>query len=255
MTRLSIKDNLRKVRRLLISSTIRFLAQPAEISARSLLVVAPHPDDETFACGGLIALKESIGSKVFVIFLTDGEASHKNCCNISTKEVGHVRRELAMESGRILGVDSENMFWFGLPDGKIPKRGDGAFNAAIEKLAELILAIKPFEIYAPHLLDCWPDHEAANEIVRTALKNYIYPYELYYYPIWMWRNLSLRLLPELLKTKIIRIEIGSVLEKKKAAIAHYLSTLSPDCGEPFCGNLPQGIVDHFQYDYEISFKC
>jgi N-acetylglucosamine malate deacetylase 1 len=251
---LSINYSLKKVRRRLISVVIRFLAQPAEVTAGSVLIIAPHPDDETFACGGLIALKESIGSKVFVIFLTDGEASHQNCSDISSEEIGHVRRELAMESGRILGINSENMFWFGLPDGKIPKNGDGAFKSAVEKLAGLFFFIKPFEIYTPHFLDCWRDHEAANEIVRSALKNYAHPYNLYYYPIWMWHNLQFRLFPKLLRTKAICLDITSVINKKSAAIQHYLSKCVPGCGKPFCGHLPIKFIENFLCDYEIYFK-
>ena len=37
------------------------------VSDKSALVVAPHPDDETFACGGLIRLKRAAGARVRVI--------------------------------------------------------------------------------------------------------------------------------------------------------------------------------------------
>jgi LmbE family N-acetylglucosaminyl deacetylase len=254
MFQLSIKDNLNKVRRWLIGVAIRYLAQPAEVSADSLLVIAPHPDDETFACGGVILQKKAMNANVSVIFFTDGEASHRNCCSVSLHEVRQIRRQLAVKAGNLLGLKPEDMFWLGLPDGRIPKNGDDAFNPAIEKLAELFLTIKPDEIYAPHFLDCWPDHEAANEIVLSVLKNYLHPYELYYYPVWMWHNLRFHAFLKLLRTDAIRLDISTVMDKKAAAVKHYLSKEVSGCNKPYCGNLPEGFVEYFQYPYEIFFK-
>lgn len=233
---------------------IETISSNSSLSNGNVAIIAPHPDDETFACGGLVAQKRAMNSNVTVIFFTNGEAAHRSCCNAATENIGHVRRQLAIESGKILGLEPENMFWLGLPDGRIPINNDDAFKPAVEKLAELFLTIKPYEIYAPHFLDCWPDHEAANEIVHAALKNYAYPYEIYYYPVWMWHNLRFRTFLKLLKTKAIRLDIGSVLNKKSTAIQHYLSKRVPVCGKPYCGNLPKGFVEHFQYPYEIFFK-
>jgi len=251
---LSIKDNLRKVRRLIISAAIRSLAKPAGISASSLLIIAPHPDDEVLACGGLIALKNTKNARVSVVFLTEGEASHKGCCNASSDKVAFARRQLAVESGKILGLKTEDMFWLGLPDGNIPDRKEVGFKQTLKRLAKLIDEVKPCEIYVPHYHDCWPDHEAASTVARFALREINSDCDLFYYPVWIWHNLRIRSLPELLKTKIVCINIGPVLDKKKAAVEHYLSALNPDCGKPFCGILPQGFVNHFQYDYEIFFK-
>ena len=41
-------------------------------SVRSLLVFAPHPDDEVFGCGGLIALALDAGARVNVVVVSDG---------------------------------------------------------------------------------------------------------------------------------------------------------------------------------------
>ena len=34
----------------------------SEITEKNIVIFAPHPDDETFACGGLIAKKASEGA-------------------------------------------------------------------------------------------------------------------------------------------------------------------------------------------------
>src|SRR5690606_38092378 len=43
-----------------------------------LLVIAPHPDDETLGCGGVIALATCRNVRVHTVFVTDGGASHPN---------------------------------------------------------------------------------------------------------------------------------------------------------------------------------
>ena len=44
----------------------------AVLPARSVLVLAPHPDDEVFACGGAIMRHVGAGVPVSVLVLTDG---------------------------------------------------------------------------------------------------------------------------------------------------------------------------------------
>ena len=44
----------------------------------SILVIAPHPDDESLACGGLIALLKAQKQEVYILYMTNGEASHPN---------------------------------------------------------------------------------------------------------------------------------------------------------------------------------
>src|SRR3984893_10953906 len=43
-----------------------------------IVVVAPHPDDETLGCGGLIALASQLGRNIQVVVISDGVGSHPN---------------------------------------------------------------------------------------------------------------------------------------------------------------------------------
>ncbi|TCK85302.1 PIG-L family deacetylase [Albibacterium bauzanense] len=42
------------------------------------LILVPHPDDESLACGGTIALLRKNKFSVHLIFITDGTMSHPN---------------------------------------------------------------------------------------------------------------------------------------------------------------------------------
>jgi len=44
--------------------------------AGRVLVVAPHPDDELLACGGLMRLASDAGCRIQVVAVTDGEACY-----------------------------------------------------------------------------------------------------------------------------------------------------------------------------------
>ena len=51
---------------------------PRTLTARSILIVAPHADDESLGCGGLAAILAKDGRQFHTLFVTDGGASHRN---------------------------------------------------------------------------------------------------------------------------------------------------------------------------------
>ncbi len=189
---MSFLDLLKYLRRWAVRILIRNISKKDSSSIGNIAIVAPHPDDEVLTCAGLIALKTSRDIRVSVIFLTDGEAAHGGCCNTDPKKIAIARRRLAVEAGELLGVKADDMFWLGLSDGRIPRRGKPDFESAVERLAILIKDIRPQEVYAPHFMDCWPDHEAASEVTCEAIKAANSQCGLYYYPVWMWHHLRFR---------------------------------------------------------------
>src|ERR1035438_8855348 len=61
----------------LVRAALRIRSRPLPRNAvASALVVAPHPDDEAFGCGGTVALLVRNRAAVQVVFITDGSASH-----------------------------------------------------------------------------------------------------------------------------------------------------------------------------------
>ncbi len=53
------------------------------IGGGTCLILAPHPDDESLGCGGLIAACVAAGRSPLVVILTDGAGSHPNSQGVS----------------------------------------------------------------------------------------------------------------------------------------------------------------------------
>src|SRR4030042_158032 len=54
------------------------------LTKKTLLVIAPHPDDEMIGCGGLIIKTKSLGGKVYVLYLTVGSTADFTKKGLST---------------------------------------------------------------------------------------------------------------------------------------------------------------------------
>lgn len=249
-----MKNYLRKLRRQLVRKYVLRNTSLFEPGLSDALIISPHPDDEVFGCGGLIARKKRLGAKVYLLMLTEGEAAHLTCCDTPAKEIGARRRELTLKAGEIVGLGQGDMTWLGLPDGKIPSRAEEGFTQAVEKLVAVLQKLKPGEVYAPALFDCWPDHEQASQLVDAAIKGYGKPCIRYYYPVWMWHSLRIRDLGRLKGWKRLRLDIRSVQDVKIMAIDCYMSSINTRCGKPVCGELPQGFVQNFLGGDEIFFQ-
>src|SRR5260221_7913377 len=73
---------------------------------QEVLVLAPHPDDETFGCGGTIRMLTKRGVAVDVAFLTRGEMGlqgHAPSAQVS-REMAETRSREARAACGVLGV-------------------------------------------------------------------------------------------------------------------------------------------------------
>lgn len=142
----------------------------------NILVISPHPDDESIGVGGTIAKHITEGDVVDVIFLTSGE---KGGHGMKEDETMFIREKEAKKAAKILGI---NLFEFWKqPDGKCK---DG--NANINRMTKRLETFQPSIIYVTHDQEQHPDHKAAAGIVKQAVLNIqkakrpvIYMYEVW----------------------------------------------------------------------------
>jgi LmbE family N-acetylglucosaminyl deacetylase len=130
---------------------------PLELSARRVIVVAPHPDDEVLGAGGLIQVALSREIPVLIVAVTDGEASHPRSEVTMHRDLGALRAKETFEALQRLGWENPRITHLHLPDGKISQRR-GSLD---EQLAKII---EPEDLcVAPWRNDGHPDHDACGE--------------------------------------------------------------------------------------------
>jgi LmbE family N-acetylglucosaminyl deacetylase len=126
-----------------------------------ILVLAPHPDDESIGCGGTLLQHVKRRDEVHVVFLTSGE---KGGHGRSEADTIRVREREARASAKILGV--RQIEFFHLPDGAVRPTHD-----AVEQLRGKLKDFKPKRIYVTHDREMHPDHRGAVRLLRRAAKN------------------------------------------------------------------------------------
>jgi N-acetylglucosamine malate deacetylase 1 len=129
----------------------------------NVLVIAPHPDDETIGCGGTLCLHKQRGDRVAVVFLTSGELGLKQ---LPREKAWAVREKEARAAAKILGL--AKVEFLRQPDWML---GDH-LNAAAHALRPVLLAEQPLLISVPHEDEWHPDHQAALPMLRPALRNW-----------------------------------------------------------------------------------
>ncbi len=118
----------------------------------SILVIAPHADDETLGMGGTIARLGSEGREVNVAVMTGpGAEPHP----IWPHEVWDVIRAEAAEAAKVLGV--ARLEFEELPAVCVPDLPVHALNKAV---SDMIARFDPEELYLPYYHDLHGDHQA-----------------------------------------------------------------------------------------------
>ena len=173
-----------------------------------VLILAPHPDDEVIACGGVIQNARELGVPVNVVFFTYGDNNewsflvyrrHPVFVPDAVRRMGEVRHDEACEAARILSLDATNLVFLGYPDfgtlhvwashwneqppfesmltrvTSVPY--DNAFRpgapykgeAVLNDLKRILLAFRPTKVFVSHPSDFNADHLALYLFARVAL--------------------------------------------------------------------------------------
>lgn len=146
--------------------------------AFTLMCVHPHPDDETLACGGVLALAAAAGHRTVVVTCTGGEEGENlGGVALNGHTLSHVRRDELAAALAVLSVTAHH--WLGYRDsgmaGTAANSHPDAFAAvpvgdAARLLAELIRHHRPEVIVCDNADGTYghPDHVKAYTVTRQA---------------------------------------------------------------------------------------
>jgi LmbE family N-acetylglucosaminyl deacetylase len=149
------------------------------VSAQTrLLVIAPHPDDETLGCGVLLQHVLAAGGAVRVLLLTDGDNNpwpqryleRRLVLNdVARRRWGAKRRDEAMYALEKLGVSPSALHPLGWHDMEVTRRLHDDLAGSIAAIRSVLDAFQPNLVCGPALRDSHPDHGAAHVLCRLAL--------------------------------------------------------------------------------------
>ncbi|MBS0516160.1 MAG: PIG-L family deacetylase [Proteobacteria bacterium] len=155
------------------------MSQPLQLAAADrVLVIAPHPDDESIACGGLLLAARDAGAAAHVVTLTDGDNNpwpqrwiekRWRIDAVARARWGARRREEAQAALDLLGVATQARIFFGLPDAALTAILMRDANRLVGPLRAQIAAFAPTQVAFPGLADRHPDHSATHIAARLAL--------------------------------------------------------------------------------------
>jgi LmbE family N-acetylglucosaminyl deacetylase len=141
-----------------------------------VLVIAPHPDDESIGCGGTLCLHAARGDRIVVLFLTSGELGLKH---LAREEARRIREREAEAAAAVLGV--REWTFLRLPDCHVGENVQQAASA----LHPILEREEPQRIYLPHAEDQHPDHQASLRVLSAALAQSSIPLPtLLCYEVW-----------------------------------------------------------------------
>jgi LmbE family N-acetylglucosaminyl deacetylase len=176
-------------------------------TCRRVLVLAPHPDDESIGCGGTLALLVDDGARVTVLFVSDGEATR--AAKMAAEEVARRRRDEATAACAILGCDPPR--FLGQPDGAVSAAEVGT------AIGRLCAELRPDALFLPWFLDGHHDHLAVHNAVAEAQIDAAT--EIWGFETWT----------PLPANRIV--DVSSTIARKEAAIAaHVTAHLAFDVG-------------------------
>ena len=146
-----------------------------DLTGKKVLVLAPHPDDETFGCGGALALHAKAGDPVKVVCLTNGakgDASGKH----DKKEYVKLRQNEAVKACARLGV-TDLEFW------PYEDRSLAGSRGALRRIIDLLEDFRPEIVYVPSPLEFHPDHRAACVLLYDAIHSYAPDFDVAFYEL------------------------------------------------------------------------
>lgn len=233
--------------------------RPSEYAATlgATVVIAPHPDDESLGCGGLLALLAQARQPVWCVLVSDGTMSHPNSVKFAAPARQALREQELRMALQELGCPPDALLPLNLPDGSVPTPDTPAGASAVTQLAAFFQRTQPRTVLCPWRRDPHPDHRATSLLIRTALARMPAPPRLLEYVVWTWQRASAEDIPQPDEVVGWRLNVHPVLAQKRRAIAAHRSQLSPSIidDDPAGFTLSAEMLAHFEKPYEVYLEA
>jgi LmbE family N-acetylglucosaminyl deacetylase len=137
------------------------------------------------------------------------------------------RQTEARASVRTLGIDTENVQFLHLPNGRLSHLSEGEISDAVMRLASVLTAIAPTMLFTPYRHDGSSEHEAAYRLLQASLTHSKLTPRLLEFPVWSWWSPVLLFRCLLRIRRVLRVFINQYAATKADAIACHRSQIEP----------------------------
>ena len=144
----------------------KFFGKKMKNNLKKILIVAPHPDDETLGCGGTILKHKSLGDEVHWLICTkmfENSTYKLNQIKIREKEISSVYKHYKFDSLLNLSYEAASL-------------NQTMIKNIVEKLNKILINLKPDVIYLPFFGDAHSDHRILTEAVLASSKTFRAPF-------------------------------------------------------------------------------
>lgn len=186
--------------------------------AHTVLVVAPHPDDETLGCGGTLLRHRA-----------EGDAVHWLVATRITPELGFPAERMAARADELREVATRYGFAgvheLGLPATRLDTLPVGDVVAAIGRVFR---AVQPDTVYLPYRNDVHSDHAVVFDAAAACCKGFRYPHvkRVYMYETLSETEFGLRADDGGFRPNLF-VDTAAWLEEKIAIMRLYAGEMAP----------------------------
>jgi LmbE family N-acetylglucosaminyl deacetylase len=212
-------------------------AQPAQTQVETwrgkrIIVFTPHPDDDTWGCGGTLAMLAKNGNTIKIVIYTNDDKGSFDL-EMTSQRLAAIRKAEEEAAVEALGIPKSSVMWMGYNDGEleyVPQR------ELVEKTAAIIREFRPdvlFGVDPGEWYERWhkSDHRMAafntldgvraaefhlyfpNQLLEQGLKPYRVPLMLLFYSVPQEENYW--------------VNIDGVMDKKIEAYSKHVSQFEP----------------------------
>ncbi|WP_412061040.1 PIG-L deacetylase family protein [Rubrivirga sp. IMCC45206] len=218
----------------------------AALALGRTVVVAPHPDDESLGCGGLLAILSDAGLNPRVVVVTDGSRSHTSA-SYPPDRLAALREDEARAAVAALGLGPDAVSFLRHPDCDVPGPDH---EAAVAELADVLRGTDT--VVVPWRRDPHCDHEDAWALARAAVAGLDAPPRWIEYAVWAWEHAETDRAPRADEVCPWRLDIGAVRDRKRAAVAAHVSQTTRLIDDDPDGFVLEGrVLAHFDRDWEL----
>ncbi|NYE59979.1 LmbE family N-acetylglucosaminyl deacetylase [Duganella sp. 1224] len=221
----------------------------AELAPRGrAIIVAPHPDDEVLACGGLLQLLHAQGTRTVLLAVTDGTASHPGSDLLTPAALARLRPQETIAAMQTLGLNHSTA-----PQIMRARLPDGQVSTHLDQLHTLLLQLlRPDDtVFVTWRQDGHPDHEACG--LAAALAARTCRARLVEMPVWSW-HWAAPGDPRLPWQRACRLPLDDdTLRRKQQAVQCFQTQLHDDPTTGHTAILPPHVLARLLHPYEIYF--